>query len=178
MSSLVFFLMIRRPPRSTLFPYTTLFRSWKIRSGRWTRGSFARDRRWRGSERNEEPRRRRRGRRAGLELDLQADETALVHVQLHVVVELGLDLAITDIHEAVLDHLDLRAHADIEKPLAVPHGHDVGRVESIGSESKRPVSGEPAQLAAECKRDDVPAAHGDGVDLATQPAFDPIVPEG
>src|SRR3712207_7717358 len=27
MSFLVFFLMIRRPPRSTLFPYTTLFRS-------------------------------------------------------------------------------------------------------------------------------------------------------
>ena len=26
-SDLVFFLMIRRPPRSTLFPYTTLFRS-------------------------------------------------------------------------------------------------------------------------------------------------------
>src|SRR5436853_3871773 len=25
---LIFFLMIRRPPRSTLFPYTTLFRSW------------------------------------------------------------------------------------------------------------------------------------------------------
>src|SRR5690349_24228013 len=25
--SLVFFLLIRRPPRSTLFPYTTLFRS-------------------------------------------------------------------------------------------------------------------------------------------------------
>jgi len=23
----IFFLMIRRPPRSTLFPYTTLFRS-------------------------------------------------------------------------------------------------------------------------------------------------------
>src|SRR5258708_12159777 len=28
-SLLVFFLMIRRPPRSTLFPYTTLFRSHK-----------------------------------------------------------------------------------------------------------------------------------------------------
>src|SRR5256885_13131340 len=28
-----FFLMIRRPPRSTLFPYTTLFRSW-LRLGR------------------------------------------------------------------------------------------------------------------------------------------------
>src|SRR5260221_7921807 len=27
MYSVVFFLMIRRPPRSTLFPYTTLFRS-------------------------------------------------------------------------------------------------------------------------------------------------------
>src|SRR2546430_13500009 len=26
-----FFLMIRRPPRSTLFPYTTLFRSFSIR---------------------------------------------------------------------------------------------------------------------------------------------------
>src|SRR3712207_7398025 len=26
--SVIFFLMIRRPPRSTLFPYTTLFRSW------------------------------------------------------------------------------------------------------------------------------------------------------
>src|SRR5947199_1898052 len=29
-----FFLMIRRPPRSTLFPYTTLFRSCKPGSGR------------------------------------------------------------------------------------------------------------------------------------------------
>src|SRR3712207_7521944 len=27
-----FFLMIRRPPRSTLFPYTTLFRSQRLRS--------------------------------------------------------------------------------------------------------------------------------------------------
>jgi len=26
-ASFIFFLMIRRPPRSTLFPYTTLFRS-------------------------------------------------------------------------------------------------------------------------------------------------------
>src|SRR5690348_18377517 len=29
---LLFFLMIRRPPRSTLFPYTTLFRSYKLTS--------------------------------------------------------------------------------------------------------------------------------------------------
>src|SRR3712207_8765547 len=26
---MLFFLVIRRPPRSTLFPYTTLFRSWQ-----------------------------------------------------------------------------------------------------------------------------------------------------
>src|SRR5260370_284311 len=31
LSHLFFFLMIRRPPRSTLFPYTTLFRSAKHR---------------------------------------------------------------------------------------------------------------------------------------------------
>src|ERR1039457_7551395 len=30
----VFFLMIRRPPRSTLFPYTTLFRSVRLYAGR------------------------------------------------------------------------------------------------------------------------------------------------
>src|SRR2546425_2994431 len=30
---LFFFLMIRRPPRSTLFPYTTLFRSWRVEPG-------------------------------------------------------------------------------------------------------------------------------------------------
>src|SRR3712207_8420065 len=30
-----FFLMIRRPPRSTLFPYTTLFRSWCDTPSTW-----------------------------------------------------------------------------------------------------------------------------------------------
>src|SRR5204863_3282648 len=34
---LIFFLMIRRPPRSTLFPYTTLFRS-SIPTGSRTKG--------------------------------------------------------------------------------------------------------------------------------------------
>src|SRR5215217_8603980 len=45
-----FFLMIRRPPRSTLFPYTTLFRSaprqaprWR-RPNLWTAGERTRDR--------------------------------------------------------------------------------------------------------------------------------------
>src|SRR5437773_5773627 len=37
-SYLFFFLMIRRPPRSTLFPYTTLFRSWE-RRGRYDLGA-------------------------------------------------------------------------------------------------------------------------------------------
>src|SRR5579872_7591677 len=41
--SVFFFLMIRRPPRSTLFPYTTLFRSRPRR--RRTRSSFRRVRR-------------------------------------------------------------------------------------------------------------------------------------
>src|SRR2546426_2971353 len=34
-----FFLMIRRPPRSTLFPYTTLFRSPSLLHGRGLPGS-------------------------------------------------------------------------------------------------------------------------------------------
>src|SRR5437899_6842546 len=33
-----FFLMLRRPPRSTLFPYTTLFRSNFSRAGRYSPG--------------------------------------------------------------------------------------------------------------------------------------------
>src|SRR2546430_12747977 len=37
-----FFLMIRRPPRSTLFPYTTLFRSFRIPARRHGAGSFVR----------------------------------------------------------------------------------------------------------------------------------------
>src|SRR3712207_7096020 len=36
-----FFLMIRRPPRSTLFPYTTLFRS--VRAGQSTESDGLRD---------------------------------------------------------------------------------------------------------------------------------------
>src|SRR2546422_6896960 len=37
-----FFLMIRRPPRSTLFPYTTLFRSKARSSVDWLSGSASR----------------------------------------------------------------------------------------------------------------------------------------
>src|SRR6476646_4284836 len=40
--SFFFFLMIRRPPRSTLFPYTTLFRSLQVLVGReWRQVNIA-----------------------------------------------------------------------------------------------------------------------------------------
>src|SRR3712207_8163023 len=42
MCSVVFFLMIRRPPRSTLFPYTTLFRSAHAHRRRRRRGGARR----------------------------------------------------------------------------------------------------------------------------------------
>src|SRR3712207_8475190 len=38
-----FFLMIRRPPRSTLFPYTTLFRSGKYHHAKTVDGVFPHD---------------------------------------------------------------------------------------------------------------------------------------
>src|SRR6266446_10619442 len=51
----IFFLMIRRPPRSTLFPYTTLFRSprWR-RAGRSRRDRRAPCSRWRSEEHTSE----------------------------------------------------------------------------------------------------------------------------
>src|SRR5215204_927654 len=39
LSIFIFFLMIRRPPRSTLFPYTTLFRTVPATSTRWKSSS-------------------------------------------------------------------------------------------------------------------------------------------
>src|SRR5258707_6541853 len=87
------------------------------------------------------------GPRVGLELDLHPHEAAFVDVQLDVVVELGLYLAVADIHETVPDHLDLRAHADVVEQLAVHEGHDVVRVESIDSHCNRTVAVEAANLA-------------------------------
>src|SRR3712207_7223282 len=42
-----FFLMIRRPPRSTLFPYTTLFRSDLVRRRLWELRRSPEDASWR-----------------------------------------------------------------------------------------------------------------------------------
>src|SRR6266404_7745366 len=51
-SFIFFFLMIRRPPRSTLFPYTTLFRSSDRRTtSSWSRASWTS---WRRPRRSEE----------------------------------------------------------------------------------------------------------------------------
>src|SRR3712207_7072769 len=41
--SVLFFVRIRRPPRSTLFPYATLFRSHPVRPARGRRGQPRRD---------------------------------------------------------------------------------------------------------------------------------------
>src|SRR2546421_8747780 len=58
LSFLFFFLMIRRPPRSTLFPYTTLFRSGffdrKLPSGRTRQTTVRRRRRHVAHARSEE----------------------------------------------------------------------------------------------------------------------------
>src|SRR6266536_3651747 len=51
LSFIVFFLMIRRPPRSTLFPYTTLFRS-GARATPWS-SPVRRDRRRGGRHRSD-----------------------------------------------------------------------------------------------------------------------------
>src|SRR5260221_6288210 len=53
MKCLFFFLMIRRPPRSTLFPYTTLFRSWNGRGNR-IRAAPGQERAELGYDRSEE----------------------------------------------------------------------------------------------------------------------------
>src|SRR5215204_7374331 len=49
-----FFLMIRRPPRSTLFPYTTLFRSHRLCARSFVRGPALLCVRWRSEEHTSE----------------------------------------------------------------------------------------------------------------------------
>src|SRR6266496_5164228 len=54
--SFFFFLMIRRPPRSTLFPYTTLFRSRPGRADRRAQPRRLRPPRWRRPDSSLQPR--------------------------------------------------------------------------------------------------------------------------
>src|SRR5258707_11781288 len=68
--------MIRRPPRSTLFPYTTLFRSAGRRSPRPRRAgeSVRRDRRLRCAARRREEARRGVGERFGAQAAARSEE--------------------------------------------------------------------------------------------------------
>src|SRR2546426_5209594 len=59
-----FFLMIRRPPRSTLFPYTTLFRSPRRRGTRGARRGPEERRRGRANHRSDLARARARSERS------------------------------------------------------------------------------------------------------------------
>src|SRR2546425_3458880 len=74
----LFFLMIRRPPRSTLFPYTTLFRSRPLDSRRSAaapgRGRLHR-------RRGGHPRRRKRRKRTGKRLESIRSEEHTTELQ-------------------------------------------------------------------------------------------------
>src|SRR2546430_8734457 len=84
---LVFFLMIRRPPRSTLFPYTTLFRSHPLYS-RLHGGSPRQPARGRGGrERSEE-------------------HTSELQSQSNLVCRLLLEKKISDISDESKNYLD------------------------------------------------------------------------
>src|SRR5260370_18563009 len=89
--------MIRRPPRSTLFPYTTLFRSLRaVRSGRGDGGSDS-QRQEKDSSLRRLPRRRVRNqrtvrRRAGKNLFLRSEEhTSELQSHLNLVCRLLLE---------------------------------------------------------------------------------------
>src|SRR5256885_10835269 len=70
---LFFFLMIRRPPRSTLFPYTTLFRSVSDTVGT----SGRRAERWGAATARDAAERRALGRERGARADLDRKSTRL-----------------------------------------------------------------------------------------------------
>src|SRR2546430_10006460 len=92
-----FFLMIRRPPRSTLFPYTTLFRS---RGRPWVRRERARPREEGpvrttiGGRRGRRPRRGRASRRARSE-----EHTSELQSQSNLVCRLLLEKKKKDEHD-------------------------------------------------------------------------------
>src|SRR5437762_2638708 len=64
-----FFIMTRRPSRSTLFPYTTLFRSHRRGNGKRERGNVVRPGRWPAPRHHRRPPRRRPDRRGAGERD-------------------------------------------------------------------------------------------------------------
>src|SRR3712207_8263576 len=92
-----FFLMIRRPPRSTLFPYTTLFRSrWSVRDEFPAVGEPGGERHRRRSHRGlgQRPGRKRRrpcGRRAGRAATRSEEHTSELQSRQYLVCRLLLE---------------------------------------------------------------------------------------
>src|SRR2546430_10960419 len=89
-----FFLMIRRPPRSTLFPYTTLFRDPHSDRRARQRRAHGRERGRRAARgaRNRSPRRCRR-RRGGVMNAISAGDTAWVLTSTALVMVMTVGLA-------------------------------------------------------------------------------------
>src|SRR3712207_7592597 len=88
-----FFLMIRRPPRSTLFPYTTLFRS-RAGTDRLDRGPVRRDAARRPRSRGGEGGAARRGRlraRLGAALPRSEEHTSELQSRQYLVCRLLLE---------------------------------------------------------------------------------------
>src|SRR2546422_8137372 len=82
--------MIRRPPRSTLFPYTTLFRSGAGRAGQG-RGPRARGRARSPARARQRGRRDDRERRAGRRGGRSEEHTSELQSRLHLVCRLLLE---------------------------------------------------------------------------------------
>src|SRR2546426_6513634 len=100
--------MIRRPPRSTLFPYTTLFRSW----GRLVRRSLRAAESPRGAAPAYRPHRHRaRARRRSEEhtSELQSPCNLVCRLLLEKKKETKQDIIVTDRQQTRLDRLQLTA---------------------------------------------------------------------
>src|SRR5688572_31817632 len=86
-----FFLMIRRPPRSTLFPYTTLFRSrQRERKGELDAADITWPRRQAHPD-DREPEHRGVGRRRGLQAERSEEHTSELQSQSNLVCRLLLE---------------------------------------------------------------------------------------
>src|SRR2546425_3754580 len=95
--------MIRRPPRSTLFPYTTLFRSSPRQQDRGGRGRRAPGLRGQGA-RGERPRRRRRERSEEHTSELQS----LAYLVCRLLLEKKKNKIITTAHQPARSDVSLR----------------------------------------------------------------------
>src|SRR2546422_9695618 len=91
LSLLFFFLMIRRPPRSTLFPYTTLFRSLGAEHTRGDRACLQRQPRALSRGQPPPPRRGQSARLLSRALARSEEHTSELQSRLHLVCRLLLE---------------------------------------------------------------------------------------